>query len=565
MDRPTTRRTAIGMAAFIALFAGSASADEWSAPPAYYSGITATTSASLKSQLHNLIDSHRVVSYSSAITAFYLIDVDPSNANRIILIYNGASTPAQWDSGQTWNREHTWPRSRGVNSSGPDNSDLHMLRPCNSGINSSRSNKPFGDTSGSYWDPNARGGTDRGEIARAMFYGATRYEGDEPGTADLELVDGFPSGNNMGDLAALLRWHYQEMPETRERRRNHLIYSSALNPIRYQGNRNPFIDRPEYVWAIWGTSPNSSQIVIDGQTASAGATVVSLDAGFVLEGQSVGVPVTISKTGATPTTYEITTTGGAIVEAADGSATDIPRAFVPGTGSESFTVSLAGAGLGPASGTAVINNTDLTSAGSGLGSADGDDVVLLSATVVAPSAPSLDTASVVTSQTIDLGQVERLSGDVSVSRLVTNVALEAWQAAAFFEVGEITTPTPGVTVLWTGPAVADPGDVVPLTVTIDTAAPLGVVEATVVILASDDASVGGGQSRGDLTLVVRGELVQQTPRGDLNNDDAVDTADLLILLASFNSDDWDADATGDGFVDTADLLEVLSQFGTVAN
>jgi endonuclease I len=46
----------------------------------------------------------------------------------------------------------------------------------------------------------------------------------------------------MGLLSTLIAWHQADPPDDAERARNEVIYS-------FQGNRNPFIDHPE-----WGTA-----------------------------------------------------------------------------------------------------------------------------------------------------------------------------------------------------------------------------------------------------------------------------------------------------------------------
>ena len=64
-----------------------------------------------------------------------------------------------------------------------------------------------------------------------------------------------------------------------ERRYNQYIYCSsgnltnhALNPTYYQGNRNPYIDHPEYVWAIFGGGNNNSQLHVGNTVASDGSS-----------------------------------------------------------------------------------------------------------------------------------------------------------------------------------------------------------------------------------------------------------------------------------------------------
>ncbi|MEO0530193.1 MAG: endonuclease, partial [Planctomycetota bacterium] len=133
----TTRAVAFAQAitfgSLVAGFATFAAAGPFDAPAGYYSTATGT-GTTLKSQLHDIIDDHTIRSYGDARTILQDTDADPDNPGRMLLVYDrtsldvaainpGGSIPG-WDSGNSWNREHTWPRSRGVNSSGPDNSDL---------------------------------------------------------------------------------------------------------------------------------------------------------------------------------------------------------------------------------------------------------------------------------------------------------------------------------------------------------------------------------------------------------------------------------------------------------
>lgn len=75
-----------------------------------------------------------------------------------------------------------------------------------------------------------------------------RYEGnDQTKTPDLELADQFTQSKNpkLGKLCTLYQWHFDDPVSSFERKRNNTIYE-------WQGNRNPFIDHPEYVKSIWG-------------------------------------------------------------------------------------------------------------------------------------------------------------------------------------------------------------------------------------------------------------------------------------------------------------------------
>lgn len=373
--RALTRRARCAARALVALATLTPAAlanDGFGPPPGYYASVPAgLTGPALDAALHNIIDDHNALSYGDARIFLPIIDDDPNNSANHILIYNAQIVPDTWDSGATWNREHTWPRSLGVNDSGPDNSDLHQLRGCNPGVNSSRGNKPFGATSSAYWDPDALGGNDRGEVARAMFYMATRYDGSDSNTTDLVLVNGFPSGNQMGDLAQLIQWHYDQEPDTRERRRNDLIGDL------YQFNRNPYIDHPEFAWAVYGAFPNDSTI-----TLPVGSVI---DLGTININAAIDLPVTLNKSGAAPTSFLVSTAGPVEADLAG-----VPRTFSAGAQSRVVTLTLDTSGLGLFEATLVVTNTDLTSAGPGAGAADPDDVLTILATIIDPTACPAD-------------------------------------------------------------------------------------------------------------------------------------------------------------------------------
>ena len=117
----------------------------------YYSGLSTTD----RTDMHTLIDTtHRVqLPYTSSDPDVWdaLIDLDSgdvANPDSVNLIYGDRwvpSSPQDPGTCQYWNREHLWPRSRGVGSSGKDNTDLHHLRPSDCNVNAARSNLYFGD------------------------------------------------------------------------------------------------------------------------------------------------------------------------------------------------------------------------------------------------------------------------------------------------------------------------------------------------------------------------------------------------------------------------------------
>jgi endonuclease I len=91
----------------------------------------------------------------------------------------------------------------------------------------------------------------KGDVARMLFYMAVRYEGEDE-EPDLELVDAVESDNSKKPehacLSTLQQWHASDPVDSNESRRNDLIYR------KYQKNRNPFIDHPEFVAMIWGNN-----------------------------------------------------------------------------------------------------------------------------------------------------------------------------------------------------------------------------------------------------------------------------------------------------------------------
>ena len=183
----------------------------------------------------------------------------------------------------------------------------------------------------------------------------------------------------MGDLNSFLHWHYVDVPDNFELRRNEAVYSSTLNPTYYQGNRNAFIDHPEYVWSVFVNQSNDTFIATSTNVA---------DLGRVLVGASLGsMSITISKTGNSGTYYEVRTNG-----AATSTVTGHFNAFaMDGPGSKVMTVGLnaSTATAGLKSGTVSVHNLDITTqGGAGKGANDPDDLVTVSGVVLDHAVPS---------------------------------------------------------------------------------------------------------------------------------------------------------------------------------
>ena len=240
-------------------------------PNGYYNSAEGYIGSALKTKLNLIIKDHVEFPYTSSSVDVWDIlketDRDPNNPNNVILLYSGWSTNGEeeYNGGNGWNREHVWAKSHGNfgNEEGPG-TDVHALRPCDVSVNSARSNRWFAECNTPYidgdgptgcytsstewvWKPNENV---KGDVARMIFYMATRYEG-EGSEPDLQIIDYLPSNNNTSDpvhakLSDLLLWHIEDPVDDWERNRNDIIYYD------YQNNRNPFIDRPEFAQLIWG-------------------------------------------------------------------------------------------------------------------------------------------------------------------------------------------------------------------------------------------------------------------------------------------------------------------------
>ncbi|MGB0132614.1 endonuclease [Dokdonella sp.] len=267
---------------------------------AYYAQVNTSSAGQLRCSLHATIRGHTAYPYSGSGTSTWTIlelaQANPGNPNQILDVYRNRfytaiSDRAGTGGGITYNREHTWPNSLGFPSQtgnlGLPNApytDTHMLYLSDTGYNSDRSNSPYGNCtvmascaervtefnlgigggSGVYpgnsnWFNNntfQTWGARKGDVARAVMYMAIRYEGGtDPASGqtepNLELTDSrsliVGSSNYnvpayMGLLTDLLAWHAADPPDAEEIARNDVIQV-------FQGNRNPFIDHPE-----WGTS-----------------------------------------------------------------------------------------------------------------------------------------------------------------------------------------------------------------------------------------------------------------------------------------------------------------------
>jgi endonuclease I len=253
----------------------------------YYASVNASSSANLRATLHPVIDDHTKLPYSQngSVDTWYVLDradQDPLNANNILDIYKNATYPKAGAGNTNYNREHTWPKSLGFPNDGPTNypyTDTHMLMASDINHNSARGNLPFNNCAAgseafatlAYYGQGGSGQNNyrcgnywqvwdklKGNVARALLYMDIRYEGGTHGVTgvaepNLILTDnaslitqstGNASVAYMGLLATLLQWHAADPVDDRERLRNETVFN-------YQGNRNPFVDNPQWVACLY--------------------------------------------------------------------------------------------------------------------------------------------------------------------------------------------------------------------------------------------------------------------------------------------------------------------------
>jgi endonuclease I len=256
----------------------------WSIPTNYYNGINTQRNAALKTALHTIVSSGTTsLSYTPGVwNAFYSTDVQPNGKvwDVYSTLFNQAS-PYEFTlgtdqdagsggtaEGQKYNREHSFPQSWFGGTVAPMHSDVHHVFATDKFVNAQRADFPYGNVSTPNWTSLIGGkrgpctfpgytGTVfepideyKGDIARAQLYMATRYENLIAGWQTNSSADNVLAGNSFPAydtwfINLLLSWHNLDPVSDKEIKRNNAIHA-------LQGNRNPFIDSPQFVQRIWG-------------------------------------------------------------------------------------------------------------------------------------------------------------------------------------------------------------------------------------------------------------------------------------------------------------------------
>lgn len=258
-------------------------------PSNYYYPVGGLTCAALKTSLFNIIKptvANPNPTYTGLWSAYYISDDHLNDAGNKTIVWdmytdNPAGAECEFTFGspyqdkgtsgtvecQRYNREHSFPQSW-FGSSEPMRSDMFIAVPTDKKVNGQRGNLPYGEVSSPSYTSN--NGTKlgpntyltqytgnafepineyKGDFARSTFYVATAYEdlvSGWQGNANASVVLNGSSYQCFNDwyLKLMYKWHMQDPVSVKEIDRNNDIYM-------IQGNRNPYIDHPEYVALVW--------------------------------------------------------------------------------------------------------------------------------------------------------------------------------------------------------------------------------------------------------------------------------------------------------------------------
>lgn len=247
-----------------------------------YETLSAQSSSQLLTSLRQLMTStHSYKSVYSDCRDMAAQTDSMGNDGKISLLYTSVTVTRANFGGNTgtWNREHVWPKSLGGFDNSGAGADLHHIRPSDATINSRRGNLKFGnassgkDAQGSTLVSGMSGGkytstyfepldNVKGDVARICLYVYARYGGELSKCGDITNV--FQS------VDVLLEWCAQDPVDAWEMGRNDTVED-------IQGNRNVFIDYPEYAWLIFGKELPTDMSTPSGEAKKAGASAEQPD------------------------------------------------------------------------------------------------------------------------------------------------------------------------------------------------------------------------------------------------------------------------------------------------
>ncbi len=229
-------------------------------------------SSALYRELHELMESnHSYTNSYDAVKNLCKYTDCQNSGGKISSFYSGKEIGPEWNSNE-WNREHTWPNSKGDKAGNGEN-DIMMLRPTASSENSSRGNKAYGpETTTQYYNPNDEGDGAydlRGDVARIILYQYVRWECTNTGSS-YNSTGIFGSNGVIQSQDVLLDWIEEDPVDTWELGRNDAVEAIT-------GTRNVFVDYPELAFDLFNedvptdyTSPSDGTSV-EGTTGTGGS------------------------------------------------------------------------------------------------------------------------------------------------------------------------------------------------------------------------------------------------------------------------------------------------------
>ena len=241
-------------------------------PVGYYNSAQGLTGNPLKIALHNIIKNHTQLSYNGLWNAY--LKTDKKANGKVWDMYSdipSGTPPYQYTfitdqcgnyavEGDCYNREHSWPQSWFNQVTGPV-SDLFHIYPTDGKVNGIRSNYPYGNVgvaslttlNGGKLGTCTNPGYNltvfepineyKGDFARGYFYMTTRYYSEDAGWSSSDATN--KATILPWQMNVLLQWNQQDPVSAKEIARNDSIY------YKYQNNRNPFIDNPQWADSIW--------------------------------------------------------------------------------------------------------------------------------------------------------------------------------------------------------------------------------------------------------------------------------------------------------------------------
>ncbi len=260
-------------------------------PEGYYSSLKGKKGAELKTAIHDIIKKANVLSYGSGKghTWWGFWSTDRNENGYFIDRYSAekewVKSTSQGAVGAGMNIEHSFPKSWWGGAKNQAYEDLYNLMPCESRINSTKSNYPMGKVvsgdKGNGWTKVGKG-TDgnwywepadpwKGDFARGYMYMATAYQNyNWNGERALQILQqgAYPTLKEWA-YKLYIQWAKSDKPDALEIKRNNDV-------AKIQKNRNPYVDFPNLMEYVWGDSTN---IAFNPETTVKSSSYVNGDGG----------------------------------------------------------------------------------------------------------------------------------------------------------------------------------------------------------------------------------------------------------------------------------------------